>query len=490
MPSKLQNYRLWSQIACFAILLATTGCGPDGAFRSLFEDDDDGGGGGGGSFGPVEFQLPEDGSALDRVTTFTASGPGVARVVFLIEDQAVLDDTEAPFEYEFDPTGLAEQNATFGIKAYNGSQTESSSQSVDLRIRMFRPDLSEILDAVDNLEAGHWYTVPQTRIDDAFTPDAPGEFRGSISNIVEGASGGAFDTKRNRLIVWGGGGGSWRNEIWGFDLATMEWSRITAPSDWEVGCEGGNPCNRVAFPDGAPFSRHSYDFIEYVPEPVDRLYLGGGVLHGSNGAANLITDQTAYLFDFDAGTWSTNPASVTEASLGAIAAIGEDGKVWQHGGGQGSGLLVVDLVAETTTEHVDFGPSLSLSYTADIDPTRNLFIAVGGGPTRIWDLDNPDDASTAPATTGATEIESNSNPGVQYDPDHDCLVAWDGGGDIFTLDLDTWVWTRISPSGGTSPGAAVKRGTFGRFRYVPSKGIYIVYNQVNTNIYFYRLPTP
>jgi len=36
------------------------------------------------------------------------------------------------------------------------------------------------------------------------------------------------------------------------------------------------------------------------------------------------------------------------------------------------------------------------------------------------------------------------------------------------------------------PTAAEDRGTFGRFRYVPSRDVFIVVNRTNENVYIYR----
>jgi len=44
-------------------------------------------------------------------------------------------------------------------------------------------------------------------------------------------SGGAFDTTRDRLVVWGGGHADYPgNELYVFDLGTLRWQRLTDPS--------------------------------------------------------------------------------------------------------------------------------------------------------------------------------------------------------------------------------------------------------------------
>jgi hypothetical protein len=93
-----------------------------------------------------------------------------------------------------------------------------------------------------------------------------------------------------------------------------------------------------------------------------------------------------------------------------------------------------------------------------------------------------------PSSTGDNEIQSKDG-GLVYDPVSDKMVAWQGGASVYTLDLDTWVWTRVSPatSNTVTPTAGNSNGTFGRFRYVPSRNVFIGVNAVDENVYIYRL---
>jgi hypothetical protein len=146
-----------------------------------------------------------------------------------------------------------------------------------------------------------------------------------------------------------------------------------------------------------------------------------------------------------------------------------------------------------------YGPSAYLSYyyTATIDPARRKFLATGGTTwnnqrTVVWDISNPSASSipgTVLTTTGATEIESMANPGLEYDPVADKIVAWCGGGSVYTLDLDTRVWTKVdpAPTNTVTPTAKNQNGTYGRFRYVPSKNVYILANRGTDNIFIYKL---
>nr|MCH9696537.1 hypothetical protein [Gammaproteobacteria bacterium] len=76
------------------------------------------------------------------------------------------------------------------------------------------------------------------------------------------------------------------------------------------------------------------------------------------------------------------------------------------------------------------------------------------------------------------------------------MVAWSGDPqkglqpeDIYVLDLDEFKWAKRVPAAGNAviPTRAAQQGTYGRFRYVASKNALIVVNDVDQNVYFYKL---
>jgi len=238
-------------------------------------------------------------------------------------------------------------------------------------------------------------------------------------------------------------------------------------------------------PDGAPVARHTFDSIEYIPPPVDKFIVCGGVFLYRDAQR----DENTYLYDFDTNTWSlAEPTNV--ASAGAIAAVGPDGRVW-HQGAQGdpkNHLAVFDPASGTWSHHVAWPGYKEIGTTGEIDPVRNLLVDVGLGFVFTWDLDNPDTPASSLTTTGNNEIQNAEGPGLAYHPDRDVIVAWGGGSAVYTLDLDTAAWTRIDATNSVNPGAPNSRGTFGRFRYCPSKDIFVLMNSVGANVFVYRLP--
>lgn len=70
------------------------------------------------------------------------------------------------------------------------------------------------VEAFPELKRNTWCEIPNTHLLDASPKNLP-----VGRSIIAAWSGGAFDTKRDRLIVWGGGHGDYNgNEITGFDI--------------------------------------------------------------------------------------------------------------------------------------------------------------------------------------------------------------------------------------------------------------------------------
>ena len=101
------------------------------------------------------------------------------------------------------------------------------------------------------------------------------QIEGGITNDW---SGGAYDSARNRLIIWGGGhNGYYGNELYALDLDDSALTRLNDP-----GLPIGDYTNcQEAIANGTQAnSRHTYDGIEYIPTTDDLFVFGGALACG------------------------------------------------------------------------------------------------------------------------------------------------------------------------------------------------------------------
>ncbi|MBT8143113.1 MAG: hypothetical protein KJO55_00330, partial [Gammaproteobacteria bacterium] len=112
-----------------------------------------------------------------------------------------------------------------------------------------------------DLAAGRWYELCNTRLDSVAPQPLPPGVEG-VSAVIDDWSGAVLDSRRSRLLVWGGGHGGYAgNEIYAFDPATGSWSIIWGPTPLEQIPQG--PQGFDEYPDGNPGSRHTYDNLVY-----------------------------------------------------------------------------------------------------------------------------------------------------------------------------------------------------------------------------------
>jgi hypothetical protein len=162
---------------------------------------------------------------------------------------------------------------------------------------------------IENLRAGEWYMVPNSRLDAVFPSPLPPGNTGPDA-VVSKWSGAVYDSQRDRLVVWGGGHWDYSgNEIYVFRLNSengdpaLTWKRITNPSS-DVSGQG------PYYNDGKPRSRHTYNYIEYIPAPFDRLCTFGG----TSLYPGTVTPNTD-CFNFGTSQWTQYANSPSKRSL-------------------------------------------------------------------------------------------------------------------------------------------------------------------------------
>jgi hypothetical protein len=330
---------------------------------------------------------------------------------------------------------------------------------------------------LETLQPGHWYEVPNSQMKEV-APQDPYDPR--VKNVMDAWSGGAFDTKRNSLIVWGGGHGDyWGNEVYTFNVDTLTWKRLNDPY-WPA----INLTQTHAWfsENNSPGSRHTYDGLEYVPG-LDIFWAVGGSLWKSGSG----TQQTVTL-KMDTLKWSEKTRAPIVNSIGVASGYDPVTKeIYVYDNGK---LVSYDPANDKwNTLSQNAGKN---GLVGEVDPMNRKFVAIGKTQAWVYNLDASPITRSPLGAVGNNAMERRV-PGLAYDPNSGKIVGWNGGAFVYTLDLSVSppVWTRISPAAGNTvvPTSGADWGTYGRWQYVPSKGVFIGVNRINENVYFYKLGT-
>lgn len=364
-----------------------------------------------------------------------------------------------------------------------------------------------------NLKPGEWVELAQTdllrtTVNACKLPDIAAAYdrlgNGLVGCDLESLlsySGGAYDSKGHRLLVWGGGHSGYAgNEIYAFDLPAGRWQRLSEPTPPVLNLrynketkklEGENPPWRDPRYPPAPIAVHSYDQLVYLPDQ-HQFFAAGGSTFSGNGFA---TAQT-WLYDLTrtgAGGW-------TEAEAMPGKAYG----LFEYNMATAYDPLSRKVVMRGYSQSATFDPatghwsvtgksfaSRRLGSVGEIDPKRRLFVLIGGGAAEVYPIGPNGELGAAKplAAEGDREIEQCYGPGLEYDTKADRLVAWCSGGDVYALEPEPRRWIRHPPASGVFPGPhpAQMRGTWGRFRYMPEYDVFIVVNGLRRNVFLYRL---
>jgi len=338
------------------------------------------------------------------------------------------------------------------------------------------------------LPADSWAELPNTALDPWCRSQGlpengePTAYR--CGGVVTAWGGGAFDSSRRQLIVFGGGHNDYAgNEVYGFDIASGAWQLLRPPT----------PMAQVRasvdeYADGTPVSRHTYDNFAYMPDRAQLLVFGGSRYQDGS------TTNVTWTLDSGGLVWTRR----STFELGGLFYTGSDydeatGHVFMRNEG---GLYTYDVASAEWSRLLDFGyppyyPRFSTSNyrRGVVVPGRRLFFMLGGETADnaidllVWDIDGARDASAEWITTGDASGVRVSGSGADYDRAGEAIVTWSGGGpDI--LDLGTKVWRRGSGTG--APADQVQAGTYGRWRYVAYVNAFVLVNEPTENVWIYK----
>jgi hypothetical protein len=372
----------------------------------------------------------------------------------------------------------------------------------------------QLATVISNLPPGQWFEIPGSAMDgvkadackvkeirDAYERVIK-DMAGCNSDRMMSYSGGAYDSKRHRLLVWGGGHSTYAgNELYAFDLAAAKWIRLTEPSppvlenaldaERKVMQPQSPHWHDPKFPP-APISVHSYDQLEYLPDQ-DMFFAAGGATYSANGYASGL----AWLFDLnrsDASGWSQSPMpgkayGLFEFNM-STAYDPVSGRVLMRGYSEAGSFDPKERTWNITQRKLR---SRGLGTVGEIDPKRRVFIVIGGGGAELYRVSpNGEFGEMQPlATSGDKEIEQCYAPGLTFDAKADRFVAWCGKGDVYSLNLEKRLWVKHAPKSGAIPSDPADtpgiRGTYGRFRYMPEYNAFVLVSGIHSNVFVYRL---
>lgn len=302
---------------------------------------------------------------------------------------------------------------------------------------------------------------------------------GRKTDIMMAWSGAAFDTKRNRLLVHGGGGqGQQDNGIFAFSLETLSWSRVTPANPyWRFPAERSQDTN----PDGTPASVHSYGGLVYIPEPRDWFVrIGGARWHDDYSMSRI------FAYAFRSGTWS-QVGDAGSSWLGFAAAYDAARervvfwdylrvRAWRPGRNSASVMSQESPIA------------ISDGMNAVVDPDRRVLWLIGVGSVVSMPLDGSWPLPLRFHKTHGEQAPVKSYaPGLAYDPHLKKIVAWTGWSRVFTLDPVSRAWTSHASSTAQYPKNPTAHGVWGRFQYAPKHNLYVGVDSVDRNVWLYRL---
>jgi hypothetical protein len=453
------------------------------------------------------------GTQADSVTVAVAPAPVVT---LTSSSNSVASGSNVTLNWSAtNATGCTANGAWAGSKAVSGSQSVgplsasstfglscsgsggSNSRSVTVDVTSTTPTgRGPLASAV----ASRWYQFASSRMDAMVPSPLPA---GYLAAVMLAWSGGVYDTDRERLVIWGGGGSDYAgNEVYAFGPLTSDtprWERLTDPS-----APAANNVIRGA--DGRPVSRHTYGLLTYLPAPHNKMMscsVGGQY---SNGYGVGGVDFYDFTINGKTGQpWSAGPTAPSNEypyNSYCIYDSGSNSVFYQDNGSNGSSLQQYSLTTNTWTKHVGYNPGSE--PTPAVDTKRKLIVTTGQyHGVQIYDPASPKTLPVRVATSGPKVVEDGRFPGFIYDPVNDQFIGWNGGAAIYALKppaavrSGAWVWSQLAlDSGSTVTPTAVAGvrhvgyplGTYGRFRYVPSLHGVVLANAVDESVYFFKLP--
>jgi hypothetical protein len=335
-----------------------------------------------------------------------------------------------------------------------------------------------------------WFEIPKSTLMSVCPNEPSVHAIDGCDSVVKAWSGGIADTKRNRLLMWGGGHNNyWGNEVYALDLNSLTMVRLNRPSP----ATNVSSCPET-YADGAPSSRHTYGGLAYIAH-ADRMFAYGG--------------SKSICGYFSTGTWTLNLATMQWQQMNPSGTLPNGGPgqladydpntkdVFLHD--YVSGLYAYNFDSNKWSQLLSDPYGIDYHMMGVIDPKRKLFILMGAaggrnGGIQVFNIGSKGGHGRQSwSTKGCTELLNAQSPGLAYDRVQDRIVGWPNFGDtVYVFDADTRSCTTQKLKGGPPDSAhngapSTTLGTFGRFRYFPEQDVFALVNDAHTNAYVLRL---
>ena len=335
-----------------------------------------------------------------------------------------------------------------------------------------------------SIKPGEWREIPKTALREVFPSQSNHPGWGTIGprGVVAAWSGAAFDTKRNVLIITGGGHSDYGgNEVYEFSLETARWARTTEPSKM---VKHTRPGEYLVVDSEAPVASHTYDGLVYLPTK-NQMFKFGGSFYG-NGSPY---DRHAYLFDLAEKSWKRG----AEAPMYVLQVNSDfDPLTGQIIIGTGTGLITYDPSANSWKSHPQLDPSIAAAAGV-IDPDQRIFVQARTGTKEIY-FYSLDKLSKRQKASAGGDLDWPNGSGMAYHAPSKRMVLWGGGRNVWAFNTSDWQFRKFENPLGDAPfplrpgGDYKSAGIYGRWQYVPDYDVFIAYNHTGDNVWIYKLP--
>lgn len=361
------------------------------------------------------------------------------------------------------------------------------------------------------------------------------------SKIIDAWSSFAWDSNRSSMLLFGGGHANYNgNEVYRFDGATMMWERASMPSEVnKVNYLGKNYYLPVDGAMRAPQSAHTYDNTVFLKN-ADRMLTFGGAEADGGGAFKIrdpnggVRNTGPYMFDPNRAD-GTKVGGTTGSNVQRVHGPLEGGEMWSNRDSSfATGRSFINQttsVVSTDSEDVVYvtvrdGGTLSQLYRYTVvdandpssdtwekvgtgwtgysdqgagafDPDRQLYVRTGNLQNQnfyYWDLSSTaqDDRDHAAVFDAPADFSMSRNFGFDYDPVRDQFLMWEGGGNVWALDVpdnlnDPWVVSKAYSDGGNDPTGSFLTGVLGKWHYAEDLDAFIALeDSVEGNVWAYK----